>query len=84
MAAIITAVLGVICPPTAAFSVILEPIIAVIIKVLFSSLTTQFTSGTYGAAPDAFNSQVQQWSQEAASLGRQLPSSPPQLTTETP
>jgi hypothetical protein len=84
LAAIITAVLGVICPPTAAFSAILEPIIAVIIKVLFSSLTTRFTSGTYGAAPDAFNSQVQQWSQEAASLGRQLPSSLPQLTTETP
>jgi hypothetical protein len=84
LAAIITAVLGVICPPTAAFSAILEPIIAVIIKVLFSSLTTQFTSGTYGAAPDAFNAQVQQWAQEAAALCRQHPPSREKLTTETP
>ncbi|HEV3303626.1 MAG TPA: hypothetical protein VG055_28500 [Planctomycetaceae bacterium] len=66
LATIITAVLGVVCPPTAAFSAILEPIIAAIIKVLFSSLTTQFTSGTYGASPDAFNAQLQQWAKEAA------------------
>jgi hypothetical protein len=66
LATIITAVLGVVCPPTAAFSAILEPIIAAIVKVLFSSLTTQFTGGTYGASPDAFNAQLQQWAQEAA------------------
>jgi hypothetical protein len=66
LATIITAVLGVVCPPTAAFSAVLEPIIAAIIKVLFSSLTTQFTSGTYGASPDAFNAQLQQWAKEAA------------------
>jgi hypothetical protein len=84
LAAIITAVLGVICPPTAAFSAILEPIIAVIIKVLFSSLTTQFTSGTYGAAPEAFNAQLQQWAQQAAALGRQRPHSPQNLPAQTP
>ncbi|HET6327138.1 MAG TPA: hypothetical protein VFG04_20825 [Planctomycetaceae bacterium] len=65
LATIITAVLGVVCPPTAAFAAILEPIIAAIIKVLFSSLTTQFTSGTYGASPEAFNAQVQRWAEEA-------------------
>jgi len=69
LAAIITAVLGVVCPPTAPFSAILEPVIAVIIKVLFSSLSTQFAGGTYGASPDAFNSQVQEWAKEAASAG---------------
>ncbi|HEV8069604.1 MAG TPA: hypothetical protein VGP76_17830 [Planctomycetaceae bacterium] len=66
LATIITAVLGVVCPPTAAFSAVLEPIIAAIIKVLFSSLTTQFASGTYGASPEAFNAQLQQWAKEAA------------------
>jgi hypothetical protein len=66
LAAIITAVLGVVCPPTAAFSAILEPVIAAIIRVLFSSLTTQFAAGTYGASPEAFNTQVQQWAQESA------------------
>ena len=35
LGAIITAVLGVVCPPTAVFSAILEPVIAAIIKVLF-------------------------------------------------
>jgi hypothetical protein len=84
LAAIITAVLGVVCPPTAAFSAVLEPIIAVIIKVLFSSLTTQFTSGTYEAAPDAFNAQLQQWAQQAAALGRQRPHSPQNLPAQTP
>jgi len=73
LATIITAVLGVVCPPTAAFSAVLEPIIAVIVKVLFSSLTTQFASGTYGASPDAFNVQLQQWAQEAAALGAKEP-----------
>jgi hypothetical protein len=68
LAAIITAVLGVVCPPTAAFSAILEPVIAVIIKVLFSSLTTQFVGGAFGASCDAFNAQVQQWAQQAASI----------------
>jgi hypothetical protein len=72
LATIITAVLAVVCPPTAAFSAILEPIIAAIIKVLFSSLTTQFASGTYGASPDAFNAQLQQWAKEAA-LGAKEP-----------
>ncbi|HEV8000870.1 MAG TPA: hypothetical protein VGP63_13385 [Planctomycetaceae bacterium] len=66
LATIITAVLGVVCPPTAAFAAILEPIIAAVIKVLFSSLTTQFTSGTFGASPDAFNAQIQRWAQEAS------------------
>jgi hypothetical protein len=75
IATIITAVLAVVCPPTAAFSAVLEPIIAVIIKVLFSSLTTQFTSGTYGASPDAFNAQVQQWAKEAAALSTKEPRS---------
>ncbi len=73
LATIITAVLSVVCPPTAAFAAILEPIIAVIIKVLFSSLTTQFSSGTYGASPDAFNAQLQQWATEAAALGAKEP-----------
>jgi hypothetical protein len=66
LATIITAVLGVVCPPTAAFAGIIEPIIAAIIKVLFSSLTTQFTTDTYRASPDAFNAQLQLWAQEAA------------------
>jgi hypothetical protein len=66
LAAIITAVLGVVCPPTAAFSAILEPVIAAIIKVLFSSLTTQFACGAYSSSPDVFDTQVQQWAQEAA------------------
>jgi hypothetical protein len=66
LATIITAVLGVVCPPTAAFSALLEPIIATIIKVLFSSLTTQFTNAAYSASPDAFNAQLQQWATEAA------------------
>jgi hypothetical protein len=65
IATIITAVLAVVCPPTAAFSAILEPIVAVIIKVLFSSLTTSFASGTYGGSQDAFRAQVQAWAQEA-------------------
>jgi hypothetical protein len=62
LATILTAVLGAICPPTAAFSAVLEPII----KVLFSSLTTQFTSGTFGASPEAFNAQLQEWAKESA------------------
>jgi hypothetical protein len=64
IATIITAVLGVVCPPTAAFAAILEPIIAVIIKTLFASLTTQF-AGTFGSAAAAFNAQVQTWATEA-------------------
>jgi hypothetical protein len=65
LATIITSVLGVVCPPTAAFAGIIEPIIAVIIKVLFDNLTSQFHSGRYGASGDAFNSQVQQWAMES-------------------
>ncbi len=65
LATIITAVLGVLCPPTAALSAILEPIIAVIIKVLFSSLTAEFSSGNFGASPGAFNAQLEAWAREA-------------------
>jgi hypothetical protein len=65
LATIITAVLGVLCPPTAGFSGILEPIIAVIIRILFAGLTTQFANGTYGLSPDAFNAQVQLWAKES-------------------
>jgi hypothetical protein len=64
IATIITAVLGVVCPPAAAFAAILEPIIAIIIKTLFASLTTQF-AGTFGSAAAAFNAQVQMWATEA-------------------
>jgi hypothetical protein len=66
LAAIITAVLGVVCPPTAVFSTLLEPVIAAIIKVLFASLTSQMASGRYGASADAFDAQVQSWASEAA------------------
>jgi hypothetical protein len=69
LAAIITAVLGVVCPPTAAFSTLLEPVIAAIIKVLFASLTSQMASGRYGVSADAFDAQVQGWASEAAAAG---------------
>jgi hypothetical protein len=69
LAAIITAVLGVVCPPTAAFSTLLEPVIAAIIKVLFASLTSQMATGRYGVSADAFDAQVQAWAAEAAAVG---------------
>ncbi len=66
LATIITAVLGVVCPPTAAFSALIEPVIAAIIKVLFASLTSQMATGRYGVSPAAFGTQVQAWAREAA------------------
>ncbi len=69
LATIITAVMGVVCPPTAAFSTLLEPVIAAIIRVLFASLTSQMASGRYGASADAFAAQVQTWAGEVAAVG---------------
>ncbi len=66
LATIITAVLGVVCPPAAAFSTLLEPVIAAIIKVLFASLTSQVASGRYGVSAEVFDAQVQAWAREAA------------------
>ncbi len=65
IATIITAVLAALCPPTAAFSALIQPVLTVIIKVLFDSLSSSFSSGKFGASPAEFANTVHQWATEA-------------------
>ena len=65
IATVLVAVLGVLCPPTAAFAAILEPVIAAVIKIVFEGLTKQYATGNYGGS-QAFTGQLNQWAAEAA------------------
>jgi hypothetical protein len=69
LSTVLVAVLGVICPPAAAFAAILEPVIAIIIKVVFEGLTKTYAMGNYGGMADGaqqFTGLLQQFATEAA------------------